>query len=85
MHAKMKKATYPYGFMSIRGVAKTHICCGVGTGFVGTGAGWTSPTRAVPMCHPNAHVMVPASQHDGIAAALLSSHQDEQGRLARVG
>ena len=24
-----------------------------GTGFAGMGAGWTSPTRAVPVCHPN--------------------------------
>ena len=24
----------------------------VGTGFVGMGVGWTSPTCAVPMCHP---------------------------------
>ena len=23
-----------------------------GMGFAGTGAGWTSPTHAVPMCHP---------------------------------
>ena len=26
----------------------------MGTGFVGTGPGWTSPTRARPVCHPNA-------------------------------
>ena len=24
----------------------------LGTGFVGTGLGWTSPTRTVPVCHP---------------------------------
>jgi len=25
----------------------------MGTGFAGTGAGWTSHTHPVPMCHPN--------------------------------
>src|SRR5882762_6858246 len=29
----------------------THICTGVG--FTGTGAGWTLPTCAIPMCHPS--------------------------------
>ena len=26
-----------------------------GMGFAGTGVGWTSPTHAIPVCHPNAH------------------------------
>ena len=26
----------------------------MGMGFVGTGAGWTSPTCAIPVCHPTA-------------------------------
>ena len=30
----------------------------LGTGFMGTGLGWTSPTHTVPVCHPTgAHAM----------------------------
>jgi len=25
---------------------------GTGAGFMGMGTGWTSPTHAIPMCHP---------------------------------
>ena len=30
-----------------------------GTGFVGTGVGWTSPTHAVPVCHPSHPSLLP--------------------------
>ena len=43
---------YQYGFTGTCSVAQNPWVHGVGTGFVGTGAGWTSPTRAVPVCHP---------------------------------
>src|SRR5882762_5876795 len=41
-----------YGFTGTCSVAQNPWVHGVGTGFVGTGVGWTSPTRAVPVCHP---------------------------------
>src|SRR5882762_10648574 len=50
---------YLYGFTGTCGVAQTHrfvvqvrVKHAVGMGFVGTGVGWTSPTHAIPMCHP---------------------------------
>ena len=36
---------------AVRVCTRTHM----GTGFAGTGPGWTSPTHAIPMCHPSYH------------------------------
>ena len=33
-------------------VVRVQVKPAAGMGFVGTGAGWTSPTRTVPVCHP---------------------------------
>jgi len=68
---------YRYGFTGTHSVAHCGFAVWVqvkhttGTGFVGTGVGWTSPTHAVPMCHPT-------DNHPTQSACPLSIHPDPQ-------
>jgi len=49
---KWKNIDIPVQVYSVPTVFRGH--CGVtGMGFAGTGPGWTSPTRARPVCHPS--------------------------------
>jgi len=32
---------------------RVQVKTAAGYGFAGMGAGWTSPTRTIPMCHPS--------------------------------
>ena len=49
-----KKNDIPVRVCSVPTVFRRHH--GVtGTGFTGTGTGWTARTRAIPVCHPIDH------------------------------
>ena len=47
-----KKVKYLYGFMGYLQCCQNPQVCGVGMGFMGTGASWTSHTHIIPVCHP---------------------------------
>src|SRR5882724_7914736 len=69
-----KTLTYPYGFTVYPQCFVDTTVLWVwfstrtrtGMGFVGTGLGWTLPTHARPMCHPNELDMLPSDEREDI-------------------
>ena len=54
------------------------VFCGhrgvMGTGFTGTGLGWTLPTRARPVCHPSELDMLPSDEREDIFEQMSDVH-----------
>ena len=73
----MKKQHACMGLWVTHGVTETHrsavwvqVNPTVSTVFMGTGVGWTLPTCAIPVCHPNHHVMVSVCENSTIVSQL---------------